>query len=402
VRAWLDLVGRREKASAKRQHVLQLIADSEAIARDWGRLQVLEAMLPVVRGAIIRREAIARSESESQSGEGERETLSRRLVLITSLAEDNRRHLETVVAEIDRDEARVRVILERQTALAIPIQRAGQARALGEEVRRLERVQASYPADLAARVAELEDEHRRRAGWKAALPSLAPLARERDGLAEARGRRLAAQRAIETGTVEVGWAEAALAGRRAEELAARAAEGLARDRATGAATLARAAGDRLARFEGLGGSTICDRCGQELSPEHFVSEVARLREERDRAAQAAQAADHAHREARSRLDAAEAARAEAERSLRAAEQAVEVASPDVVQAGRDVDRHALDCLDAYERLDDTFRNRVAAEPPDDWVATIFPHGGRPRRGAPTRGRDRSDPIPAEGGTCPAR
>jgi hypothetical protein len=88
-------------------------------------------------------------------------------------------------------------VLEERAALAI--QRASQARTRREEVRRLEGVPASYPADLAARVADLEEGERRRAGWNAALPSLA---RERGRLAEARGSRLAAQRTIDAGTIE--------------------------------------------------------------------------------------------------------------------------------------------------------------------------------------------------------
>jgi exonuclease SbcC len=372
---WLDLVGRREKASAKREHARQLIADSVAIARDWARFQDLEGALSSVRQSMTRREAITRFVAESRCGDDERRALSRKLDLIASLAEDNRRHLETIVAEIGRDEARDRAILERQAALAIPIHRASQARTKGEEVRRLEGVLASYPTDLAARVADLEEGHRLRAGWRAALPSLATLARERDRLAEARGRRIAAQRALEAGTVQASQAEAALAGRRTEEAAARLAESQARDRATEAATIARAAENRLAQFEGLGGLTTCDRCGQELTPDHFASEEVRLHDERDLATESAESADGAHREARSRLDDAESARAEADRSLRAAEEAVSAASHDLVQAGRDADHNARACLGAYECLDDPFRLRVAGEQPDDWVSAAFPGAG---------------------------
>lgn len=369
---WLSLADRHHQAFAKRDHAQRLIADSEAIARDWSRLQELDQMLPAVGASITRREAIARFTTQARDAQDEQRSLSHRLDLIARLAEDNRRHLETIVEEMGRDEARDRAILERQAALAAPILRARQAKAQAEEVRRLEVRLATYPADLSARVADLEEAYRGRTRWKAALPSLVTLARERGRLVEARGRRLAAARAIETGTVDASRAEAALAERRAEEAAVRAAEREARDRATEAATLSRAADDRLARFEDLDDSTTCDRCGQDLTPEHFAAEAARLRVECDQAARAVETADRAHHEMTRRLDVAEAARIVAEQSFRDAEEAVRAARVNLAQAGRDADSHALACHDACERLDDSFRLQVAAEPPEDWAATTFP------------------------------
>src|SRR5205823_4963401 len=104
-------------------------------------------------------------------------------------------------------------------------------------------------------------------------------------------------------------------------------------------------------------------------------EVAHRRDERDRAVEAVEDAEDALHESESRLDAAEVARAEAERSLRKAEKAVDDASRDLSEANHDADRHVLACHDAYDRLDDPFHIRVAAELPDDWVATTFPEAG---------------------------
>jgi hypothetical protein len=183
---WLGLLDRRERACAKRKHFRQLIRDSERIARDWARLQELETVLPAVRESIDRRASRARSEAQLHHGEDRHRAASRKLDVIARLAEDNRSYLERILEEMERDRARDRAILERQAALTIPMHRTRQARSKSEEVHQLAGVLASYPTDLAARVADLEKELRRRAEWKAAVPSLATLARERGRLAEAR------------------------------------------------------------------------------------------------------------------------------------------------------------------------------------------------------------------------
>jgi DNA repair exonuclease SbcCD ATPase subunit len=370
---WFDLIDRRRKECERREHFWRLLADSEAIARDWARLQELDDVLPAVRGAIARRGAMEQLETQARAGEDERRALSRRLERIASLTEDNRGHLEAIIAEIDRDQGRERAIVERQAALQIPMHRARQARLHGEAVHRLEDALASYPEDLSVRVSALEEEHRRRAGWESALPSLSTLARERGQLAETRARMLAAERAIETATAGARRAEAALAERRAEETATRRVESEARDRATEAATILRGAETRLADLEQLDGRATCDRCGQDLTPEHCASEAARRRDERDRADRNAQAADRLHHEETSRLATAEASRAEAERSFRDAEKANTAARNERARAASDADHHAVACRDAYDHMDAPFRIRVAAEPPEDWVATTVPN-----------------------------
>jgi exonuclease SbcC len=372
---WLDLVGRRRKALEACEHARRLIADSEVIALACQRLRSLEALLPEARRAIGRRESLSQHKAQARDAEERRRDLSRKLDLIAALFQYTRGHLGEIVEEIRRDEARQRSIQERLAALAIPMHRASQARARREEVRRHEAALVAFPADLGARVADLEAAQAVRSGWKAALPSLAVLARERASLAAARERRHAAERAIEVSGTEERRSEAALAERRAEESAARQAEARARDRATEAATLARAAEERLARLEGLDGSTSCDRCGQDLTAEHLAAETAHRREEFARAAEAAEVADRDLHEAGRRLAAAEAILDEAERFRREAEKAAEEARREAEKAAEDSERHALACRDAFDRLDEPFRSRVAAEPPGDWLATTFPEAG---------------------------
>jgi DNA repair exonuclease SbcCD ATPase subunit len=369
---WLDLTQRRIRAEMTREHSHRLVAESATIARDWARLQELDAALPVLRGAIERRRKIAQAEAEALRADGAVRVLARRLDLIAALTEDNRRHLDSVVAEIANDERRHHAVLERQAALAAPISRANQARALAEEVRKLGSKLAAYPADLAEQAAALEQEHQRCVEWKAALSPLENLAREREGLAAARGWIAASRRETEELVTRVQRASADLAARHTVEEAARDDEAEARNRRIEAETRRQSAAERLAAFSDLQGEPRCDRCGQELTPVHFAAEEARLRDEHRRAAEAAERIGVAYQAATQRLDTAASAR---ERARQAHEQAVkdsERASRALDKAEEDAGRHARTCRNAFDQLEAAFRLRVAAGPPGDWLTTTFP------------------------------
>ena len=369
---WLDLVGRLEKAGAKREQARHLVADSAAIDRDCARLKALDAALPALRGAIERRRKIEGSEAEARRAEAKIRELSRRLDLVAALEEDNRRHLDSVVVEIERDGRRLAWILKRQADLATAMARARQARARATEVRKWESELASYPVDLADRAATLELDHRRSLDWKAALPSLENLVRERDGLAGARGRIAAARRKIEDRAAEVDRTTAELARRRTEEGAAREAEGGEHIRLIEAETRSQSAARRRAAFSGLRAEPRCDRCGQELTPEHFAAEEVRLRDEHEQAVEAADKARSAYRAAKHQLEAAGAAREEAEQEHSRAVSEFDLASRERDKAEEDADRHTRACRNAYDQLEDPLRLRVAPERPDNWLATAFP------------------------------
>lgn len=372
-RQWAGLLERRQDLSGRVAECRALLDDAETIQRDAARLRELEAALPLVRQALDRRAEIERLTEQSARDQAQRAAIARRLDLIEQAAADNRSTLEAIAAKIADDDQRDRAILAQQAALAEPIQRARLAAAAAERIRGLEAALDGHPADLPQRVEALEADQRRCAEWAAALPSLEALSRERDRLAEASQRLPATREAIERVRSAAQRAEARLAECRQAETLARAAEAQARDRLTEAETLARALDRRIEAFDGLRGSAVCDRCGQELTPAHRAAETARLQTERDQAARAVQQTGEAARSARESLAAAESARAEADRTLAAERQSLVSAERDAAQAEGDARDRAAACLAAFDALDDAFRDRVAAgSVPDDWLATTFP------------------------------
>jgi DNA repair exonuclease SbcCD ATPase subunit len=370
--SWLDLTGRRKKACALRESAQQLLTESEAIGREWARLQELDVVLPTVRGAIERRRTIQDAEAEVMRADGEIRQLSRRLDLVAALEEENRHHLDSIFDEIEGDERRVAAILNRQAELAVPMARAGQARARAEEVRTRESVLATYPVDLAEQVATSEQDHRLCLDWKAALPSLDNLLRERVGLTAVRDRMASARGEIQARAVKVEQAAAELASRCNEVTALREAEGEASQRWAVAEAHAGSAARYLAEFSALQGETRCDRCGQELTPAHFADEEARRREDQERAAEAVEQARGAHRAAKHQLEAAGLARDEAEKAHRRAVDNLDLVDRELDKAEEDADRHARACRNAYDQLEEPFRLRVSAEPPDDWLTSTYP------------------------------
>ena len=192
---WADLVAERVKAVEERDAASRLLADSGAIRSDRSRLQELDGVLPALNAAIGRREKIAQAvsaiEGEARSSGSE---LERKLAEITRLAAENRRALQGVSEEIERDEERRRAIADSLVTLSAPIQRASLARSQREAVEALDRSLAEFPTDLEGNVARLDDDHRRRAEWRAAWPSLQDLRRRAAALAEAHSRGAAAAR----------------------------------------------------------------------------------------------------------------------------------------------------------------------------------------------------------------
>ena len=387
-RLWLELVGSRGKALEAAGRARRVIEDSATIAADWGRLQELDGVVPVLLRESARKAEIAGRAAVVAERRARRELLVLKLGSYEDLAEQARGRLAEVGGEIARDEARRAAIRDRLVELAAPIQRARAATAQRRAVAAREAALAAFPDDLEAEAVRLAAEAARRVGWKAALPTLENLAAAREGLAGARSRIGAGIEAAAVAEAEARRAGEALEIDRAEAARARLAREQADRRRVEARTIFHAAQGRLDSFEGLEGSPACDRCGQALTPEHFAAEARRLRSDFDAALWDSEEAERSSHEAEARAESSEAAAGQADRTTRQADTALADARRGLAQAEADAARHEAACAGAYGQLDEPFRSAVATGPVADGTATTFPapddldEGYRLREGLP--------------------
>lgn len=374
-KTWVDLTNQLGAAVAECARVRHLVAESEAIGRDWRRLTELDQVLPALHRALTRRAEIAGAEERTARCAAERAELVGQLDRLARLTAEAQGQLAEISAEIESDQARRAAILERLADLRAPIQRAESAQKQAEAIVTLEAQLAGYPADLGEQVGCLQEDHDRRSAWKAALPALEGLDEARGELARARARIETARRDAADAEAGVECSASARGGCTVEEEAARRAKDEARDACTAAATILRAVEEHLGAFEGLQGSPVCDRCGQALTPDHFDREAAHLRAERDTARATFEVARRALHAAEGRATTAEAARAEADRTHQTARDRLAQTRRELDQARRDAARHEADCAKEYARLDPPFRQAIAPEPPADWLATSYPAPG---------------------------
>lgn len=371
-REWADLDAQGAEQRREADEANALLANAEEIRRDCARLRALEDVLPAVRDARDRRIRLGEAEGTIGRLDAERQELARALDQTDALVAEEETHRAAIVQEIGRDESRLRAVVERLSALAVPLDRARRAREGREAAGRIEVELAADPVASSAEVERLEGEHLRRSDWRAAFSTLEGFARDRAALASARERARSARAALEGAEAESVALSAACEALLAEDALAREAAEAARDRATGARTVLERAADSFQRFLDLDGSAACDRCGQRLTPAHFAAESARLRDEEAEARRLAEEADRAYRVAQTARRAAEEAGREAVLRGQDARGCVKDHRHRLDQAEGDAARSDESCARASRALPESFRDRVAPAPPVDWVATVFP------------------------------
>jgi DNA repair exonuclease SbcCD ATPase subunit len=374
-RRWAELGTRSEGLAARWKKAQAMIAGADAIERDAARLADLAAVVPHLETALKQRGQMAESQRQSDALEARRKATRERLSASAHALDQAQQKRGALQKAITSDEQRQRELqakLRRLEGLRAQISILEQQR---WHLERGEADLARLPADVERRLAAAEEEHTAAARAVAVVPSLTRLARARDELLTAldRERRAAEQeRSIKARGEQL----ANLLSELAPRLEARCAERKrADDEASAAAALLKQAGTEEKEFRRLEGARVCRQCGQDLTPAHFVGELAKRQKEvayaesrMDSANGVQKSAQTAEAALRHEVAVLEKERQEKREEFRDVRRQVE-------QGRADVERLSGDCFAAYQELPEPYRSRVAATPPDDWCKAGGPTPG---------------------------
>jgi DNA repair exonuclease SbcCD ATPase subunit len=369
---WADLRDRHALAQGEWQRAQELVGNTGPIEEAWRRLAELRHVLPYLEEVMKGRGRLAEAAQTSQRHSARRRDLTVRLEEVDRLLDEARQERDRRRTTITEAEARRSAIGLRLRELAALLARVDLWENQRRDLARREEQLAQLPADLPALLRREQARFELLQEASQALPLLRRLSAGRDALREALQRARVAQDAGQAASLHAARAADEVAGlaRLAEEMAQ--AHQQARDHATVARTLLSEATEEVEEFGGLAGSQRCRHCGQALTPGHFEAEIARRLKAREAAEACYRVADEA------RNTAASAAKQQRER-VRAAEdlhnKLIEEARQQLgrhEQAERDACRHLADCTSACGDLSDTYRARVSAAQPVDWMATTYP------------------------------
>ena len=363
----------RTTALKQRWHQAQaLVAEAEAIEADVARLRELREALPHVEAALKQRRQAQEAEERLSKLTRERAELEAKAAEKTGAWEQAKQKSVNLQNKIAADDGRLREVGGELTKLGPVLERVKQYERQKQVLARQEEELARLPGgghDAAEAAQRRCDEL---AALDRAVPPLERLGRHREDLRRALAAESARARELQTVKARGENLKASH-----EEVKQR-AEGAARQRQQADQELAaaqalfhqlRAAWDE---FTSLEGARTCRACGQPLTPGHFEQEKARrdreLAEARARNARASEAQ-------RAALEKEQALSGQAQalaRDLEAAREKYGEARDGARQAQKDAERSRDECERAWGDLHEPFRTRVAAAPPDDWLATTFP------------------------------
>jgi DNA repair exonuclease SbcCD ATPase subunit len=371
-RHWADLRAKLAGLGRRWQQAQALVAEAEAIERDMGRLCELRTVLPHAENLVKQRQQAALAEGKAAGLARERQELDALIAERGQALEQTKQKRAALQKKLADAETRQHDVVSELTKLAGVLARAKeherQKQVLAQQEEELKRL----PGDTSAAVEAAQRRHDELAALDRALPLLERLHGQREGLRQAlaaadakgkeeqavkaRGERLKAQHADLAHQVE-----AATKQRRQADA----------DLAAVQALFGQLEGAWKA-FTELEGARVCRACGQPLTPGHFEEEKARREKEvaeaRARNARAGAAQRAALKEEQGLLQKLEALADE----LEAARDQYREARGGAQQARKDAERCRDECDRAWGELQEPFRARVAAAPPDDWLLTAYP------------------------------
>jgi exonuclease SbcC len=369
---WADLRAKLLEASRQWQRAQGLLERAEAIERDWTRLRLLRDVLPQLRTALEQRDRLAESERTAAGLLQERDTLAEQLRAIDYGQEQTRQKRELLQQTIATDQQREQEIGQRLVELSGLLARVQLCERQRQSVAVLEAELAKLPADPPALLLREQETHDRVSALGQALPFLRRLHEEREELRQARASCRAAveeeQRVIAHGKQLA--AELKVLAERVDKATQERQQ--ADERAAAARALLAESRKQLDELSQLEGAHVCRVCGQALTPGHLEAETVR----RERALAAAekdhQAAEKVRQAAlKKETDLLERKRLLDERIQEARDQ-VRDCRRRREQAEQESQRHVRECGRVHGELAEPFRARVAAAPPEDWLATTYP------------------------------
>ena len=371
-RRWADLRSRLDGLHARMDKARGLIAESAAIEKAYQRFRDLRDVIPHVLVIQEKQRAVAESDAKTKQFDALRTHALDQRVTAEDALETARKKRTSHQKTLMQDEQKLQDVGVQLRDLSAHL---GTLRTYEEQTTRVEQLTkelSRLPKDVEVLVQRAQEVFDRRAELGATVPKLEQFAAARDQLRTATARVAELQKA-EKETKEKGERARDSHGKFKEALTATTT---ARERADEAATEARtiyhqakAAADEFGKLEG---AKMCRACGQPLTPKHWEAEKGK----RDKELKAAAASQKKTTEARAAAVAAETAARErfeaADRELLSLREVYRDTVKERELAGKDVERLAGECRQAYLKLSDMDRPRVAATPPTDWLTTTWP------------------------------
>jgi DNA repair exonuclease SbcCD ATPase subunit len=371
-RRWMELTNQRSELEQRWQRSQALIAEADAIERDFDRLRDLQAALPHLEAVIKLRADFVGSENKSAALTLSRDEYQEKLATADHAVDQAKKKRAALNKSIGRDEQKQRELAARLETLSGLMTKVEMYEAHDTEARRLEAELAELPGDLEAQVSRAQERHDELEVLARALPGLSRLLQARTDLVGAKARAAAAGDA-EFEIKSAGEKLTAELTTLAPTLQALVARRETTDKeATSAKALLDHARRELESFRGLHGAKVCRACGQPLTREHFERETAKrgdeVRAAEDRLAIALSAREKAHADetsVRARHDSLERERQAKREEFREAQRRSATAREDIARLNRDCGRE-------HAELPEPYRSRVGTVPPADWTDSAYP------------------------------
>ncbi|HVK08200.1 MAG TPA: SMC family ATPase, partial [Gemmataceae bacterium] len=371
-RRWADLRARLDGLHGRLGKAQALIAESDAIEKAYRRFRDLRDVIPHVLVIQEKQRAVAESDARTKQLDALREHALEQRATADDALETARKKRTSHQKTLMQDEQKLQDVGVRLRDLSAHL---GTLRTYEEQTTRVDqfaRELSRLPKDIDALVQQAQEEFDRRAALGATVPKLEQFAIARDQL-RAATVRVAELHKAETETKEKGEKARDAHGKFKEGLtAATAAREQADEAATEARTLYQQAKGAADEFGKLEGAKVCRACGQPLTPAHWEVEKGK----RDKELKQTAANQKKTTEARTAAAAVEATARErfeaADRNLLSLREVYRDTVKERELAGKDVERLVNECRQAYLKLAEEDRPRVAATPPADWLTTAWP------------------------------
>jgi exonuclease SbcC len=369
---WGELQTQLGGLRQKWQQAQALVAEAEAIETDMARLRELREALPHVETVFKQKQQAQQAETKVGALARERDEIGGKLTERGQAAEQVGQKRKLLAKKIADDDTRLQSVGAELTKLATVLERVKQYERHKQTLAKQEEELSRLPADAREIVEAAQRRCDELGALERAVPLLERLSAQREGV-----RKALTAESAEARKEQVVKANGEQLRARHEELKKR-AEGATRKRqgADQELAAARALFDQLqsawGEFTALEGARLCRACGQPLTEGHFEEEKARREKEIDEARARNEKAAMGQRAAlkgeQSLLKELEALTGQ----LEGARDEYRDARAAAVQARKDADRCRDECGRAWGDLQEPFRSRVAAAPPDDWSATAWP------------------------------
>jgi exonuclease SbcC len=369
---WVHLQEQLATASRRWENAKSLLANAADIERDMDRLRELREVLPRLRDIIRLRGEIHEAELKTKAAEEEKKKALELLAQRDSALKqenDKRKLLQKLIAD---EETRQRELNARLIVVTGQMEKLKEYERHAADLTRVQNELAALPGDGAAEVRRAREQLETLVALGQWVPRLARFQAGRAELRQAKEKAALAEnkkKEVEIKGKQLG-EEVKRLGPLADE--AEAAARQASERATEAKTLLQQARDSLKELSTLDISGRCRHCGQALTPGHLEDE----KRKRNAAVQSAEAdfkkanadalaAQKAEKEMRDSLAFAQKTHQEARVEYRDCLNQAQQASADVV-------RWQTECLQLFEEMPESYRQRIAPHVPDDWTATTYP------------------------------